>query len=81
MPLRQGPHPTEARAAAALKDVAADRAAHKNERRAEARYYRCEADDRVWHLTSKTTGYTRPVPLAGAFLHPRPKTTPPSGAP
>ncbi|MFF2775602.1 hypothetical protein ACFVU3_11905 [Streptomyces sp. NPDC058052] len=67
-------HPTAARAAAALEDVTAVRAAEENGRAPEARYYRCESDDRVWHLTSKPTGYTRSVPLAGAFPRPRPRT-------
>ncbi|MFF8410600.1 hypothetical protein [Streptomyces omiyaensis] len=70
-------HPTKARAAAALEDVGAVRAATDRARAPEARYYRCEADDRVWHLTSKTDGYTRHVPLADAFPSPRPSVTPP----
>lgn len=38
--------------------------------RTERRLYRCEADDRVWHLTSKAEGYTDPIPLAGAYPPP-----------
>ncbi|MFD7631520.1 hypothetical protein ACFV7Q_36860 [Streptomyces sp. NPDC059851] len=60
-------YPTAARAAAALDEVSALRAAEAGPRPPETRYYRCEADDRVWHLTSKPTGYTRSVPLADAF--------------
>ncbi|MFD4392641.1 hypothetical protein [Streptomyces sp. NPDC058495] len=67
-------YPTAARAAAALEDVAVVRSAEEEGRPPETRYYRCEADDRVWHLTSKATGYTRTTPLADAFPHPRPET-------
>ncbi|MBL1120742.1 hypothetical protein JK364_52070 [Streptomyces sp. 110] len=34
---------------------------------AETRAYRCEADDRVWHLTSKIFGYEYETPLANAY--------------
>ncbi|MFF5393299.1 hypothetical protein ACFY5H_34180 [Streptomyces sp. NPDC013012] len=66
-------YPTQARAAAVLQEVGAIRATQDSTRAPEARYYRCEADDRVWHLTSKTTGYTRATPLAGAFPRPQPR--------
>ncbi|MEU7121535.1 hypothetical protein [Streptomyces zaomyceticus] len=69
-------HPTAARAAAALAQVAAKRAVEGDARPPERRYYRCEADDRVWHLTSAISGYTHPVPLADAFRdRRRPSTT------
>jgi hypothetical protein len=56
-------YPTLAAASAVLNEAAPKR----GRRRREHRCYRCEADDRVWHLTSKLTGYVRPVPLADAY--------------
>jgi hypothetical protein len=56
-------HPTHIRAAAALAEV---QAKHPGDRR-EERFYRCEADDRVWHLTKKAAGYERGTPLADAY--------------
>ncbi|MFH9728681.1 hypothetical protein ACH4M4_37955 [Streptomyces sp. NPDC017254] len=77
-------HPTAARAASALAQVAAKRVAEGAPRPPERRYYRCEADDRVWHLTSAVGGYTHPVPLADAFRDQRRPPTrassPPSSA-
>ncbi|MDX2296631.1 MULTISPECIES: hypothetical protein [Streptomyces] len=77
-------HPTAARAAAALEDITTVRAAQPDSRPPETRSYRCEADDRVWHLTSKPTGYTHPTPLADAFphsRHDRPEDPTPDGGP
>ncbi|MFF9786346.1 hypothetical protein [Streptomyces nigrescens] len=56
-------YPTLAAASAGLNEVAPKRGRGRHERRC----YRCEADDRVWHLTSKLAGYVRPIPLADAY--------------
>ncbi|MEV1042368.1 hypothetical protein AB0J01_38000 [Streptomyces sp. NPDC050204] len=58
--------PTGATAAARLAEIAAT-AAPDTAR--PVRHYRCDADDRVWHLTSKPTGYTPATPLTDAY-HP-----------
>jgi hypothetical protein len=56
-------YPTLVAASAVLSKMAPTR----GHRRRERRCYRCEADDRVWHLTSKPAGYVRPTPLADAY--------------
>jgi hypothetical protein len=68
-------YPTLAAAAAALGTIAPTRTGHHHERRC----YRCEADDRVWHLTSKFVGYVDPVPLADAPFRTPPPHEPPAG--
>ena len=60
-------YPTLAAAAAAINVATSTQITQ----RAARRCYRCEADDRVWHLTSKLSGYVHPVPLADAYLHRR----------
>ncbi|MFI7089487.1 hypothetical protein ACIBUR_38615 [Streptomyces anulatus] len=55
---------TEAAAAARLAEIAASA---PSDAVRPVRHYRCDADDRVWHLTSKPDGYAALVPLADAY--------------
>ncbi|MFJ1742432.1 hypothetical protein ACIOG4_27635 [Streptomyces microflavus] len=55
---------TEAAAAVRLAEIAASA---PSDAVRPVRHYRCDADDRVWHLTSKPDGYAALVPLADAY--------------
>jgi hypothetical protein len=59
---------TRQRAEMILAQVRERRLESGEERDPETRVYRCEADDRAWHLTSKKHGYTSDYPLAQAFV-------------
>lgn len=66
---KKGRYPTQAAATAVSDEIA-------RLNRGELRAYRCDADDRVWHLTSKLVGYADPIPLAQAFPRNRDEQTP-----
>lgn len=59
-------YPTAIRAAEELDRARAKRLA-KGQQRTEKRYYRCEYDDRAWHLTSMEDDWEPEIPLAGAW--------------